>query len=616
MKFQCDRCKTRYSIADERVRGKILKIRCKNCSAVITVREGMEEGAAAGGNGSGPMPAIPAAAARPATAARAAGGGGGGGGGGSALQGAFAAVMSRPQVAVPPAPQPISPSDSFRAPVHIAEEWYLSVDGDQQGPFGLDQAKEWVLSRPPGEELYCWQEDFDDWLPIEKVSHFRGLRGRGDTLEGTPSPRARTATPPPLPAAPVGRAAARPETPMSLASLQQRAPVNEDTPKPLFDAAMRKIQERAASEAEPDADEADPFAALAKPAPRAAAPSPAPRPSVPAGKPTLPRPSGSKSNGEPAPIPVSTGMFEKVDNEPQGDGLDFDIGEASRIVKLPMLMAAARDAGGAAAPAADAGDGLPGVAKIAPGEAGKVGRGTASVAALRAPLAPLSDSALAEAQPSILAQSTLPARRSPLLLPLLIGGGVVLVALVVLMVVMLGGGDDDEPGLERSDVGGGELGGRDYVRGGAGGTEGEVEEPLIPGKPIEIKKRPPRPTGDGTGSIQNGTGTNPTGPLVTGPTDPGATPLQPGEVITELHRQALGNRRCYERALKKDPFLDVKSIPVKITIDAGGVVTGVTLGSHGDTVLGQCLMARLRQWSFRKSTKGISMNLTLTFEQQ
>src|SRR5262245_23409441 len=133
MKFQCDRCKTRYSIADERVRGKILKIRCKNCSAVITVREGMEEGAAPGGNGSGPMPALAAAAPRPAAAARPATGsvgGGGGGGGGSALQGAFAAVMSRPQQAAPPMPEPISPSDSFRAPVHIAEEWYLSVDGD------------------------------------------------------------------------------------------------------------------------------------------------------------------------------------------------------------------------------------------------------------------------------------------------------------------------------------------------------------------------------------------------------------------------------------------------------------------------------------------------------
>ena len=37
VKFLCDRCKTRYSIGDDRVRGKILKIRCKNCANVITV---------------------------------------------------------------------------------------------------------------------------------------------------------------------------------------------------------------------------------------------------------------------------------------------------------------------------------------------------------------------------------------------------------------------------------------------------------------------------------------------------------------------------------------------------------------------------------------------------
>src|SRR5687767_698985 len=43
MKFQCDRCKTRYSIADDKVRGKVLKIRCKNCSSIITVREGAAE---------------------------------------------------------------------------------------------------------------------------------------------------------------------------------------------------------------------------------------------------------------------------------------------------------------------------------------------------------------------------------------------------------------------------------------------------------------------------------------------------------------------------------------------------------------------------------------------
>src|SRR3954470_5700600 len=63
MKFQCDRCKTRYSIGEEKIRGKVLKIRCKNCSAVITVREGQSS---TGGEGStaSPMPTPDAVAAR------------------------------------------------------------------------------------------------------------------------------------------------------------------------------------------------------------------------------------------------------------------------------------------------------------------------------------------------------------------------------------------------------------------------------------------------------------------------------------------------------------------------------------------------------------------------
>ena len=39
MKFVCEQCKTKYSIDDGRVRGKVLKIRCKQCNHIITVRE-------------------------------------------------------------------------------------------------------------------------------------------------------------------------------------------------------------------------------------------------------------------------------------------------------------------------------------------------------------------------------------------------------------------------------------------------------------------------------------------------------------------------------------------------------------------------------------------------
>src|SRR5688500_9936486 len=39
MKFSCERCQTRYSIGDEKVRGKVLKIRCKTCGNIVVVRE-------------------------------------------------------------------------------------------------------------------------------------------------------------------------------------------------------------------------------------------------------------------------------------------------------------------------------------------------------------------------------------------------------------------------------------------------------------------------------------------------------------------------------------------------------------------------------------------------
>src|SRR5438477_12176863 len=72
MKIVCDKCATKYSIADEKVRGKVFKIRCKKCSHIIVVRGG--EGAAADSaspsDGGFPAeePSLQPAAARPAAA--------------------------------------------------------------------------------------------------------------------------------------------------------------------------------------------------------------------------------------------------------------------------------------------------------------------------------------------------------------------------------------------------------------------------------------------------------------------------------------------------------------------------------------------------------------------
>jgi predicted Zn finger-like uncharacterized protein len=205
VKFLCDRCKTRYSIGDDRVRGKILKIRCKNCANVITVREGMPEPDAVPVAAGAPRrnkttTAAPEVESSTATAQ------------GGALGAAFANAMSKP----PPA---------------LEEEWYVSIDGDQSGPFTLGEAQRWVGSKPFDAELHCWSEGFDDWLPVDKVSHFRGLRKKA-----APPP---VAAPPPLPRIGTGPARA--------ISTAARIPDEEHTPKPLFAATMASLEKSAAA---------------------------------------------------------------------------------------------------------------------------------------------------------------------------------------------------------------------------------------------------------------------------------------------------------------------------------------------------------------------------------
>src|SRR5687768_593457 len=41
MKFLCGSCRTKYQISEERVRGKILTIRCQKCGAKVLVRESL-----------------------------------------------------------------------------------------------------------------------------------------------------------------------------------------------------------------------------------------------------------------------------------------------------------------------------------------------------------------------------------------------------------------------------------------------------------------------------------------------------------------------------------------------------------------------------------------------
>src|SRR5690349_1390569 len=108
MKIVCDSCATKYSISDDKVRGKVFKIRCKKCSHIIVVRGTSD-----------------AAAAAPAAAGGAEGGG-----------------------------------------------WHLVVDGEQVGPLPESEIRARLARNEINGETYIWKEGLADWLKLSTVPEF------------------------------------------------------------------------------------------------------------------------------------------------------------------------------------------------------------------------------------------------------------------------------------------------------------------------------------------------------------------------------------------------------------------------------------------------------------
>jgi predicted Zn finger-like uncharacterized protein len=110
MKIVCESCGAKYSISDDRVVGKMFKIRCKKCSEVIVVR--------------GDQPHAAEAQAPEASAA------------GASAQTAI---------------------------------WHIVVDGEQAGPYTPAQLADMLTSGSVDWEAYVWSEGFDNWLPMRDV---------------------------------------------------------------------------------------------------------------------------------------------------------------------------------------------------------------------------------------------------------------------------------------------------------------------------------------------------------------------------------------------------------------------------------------------------------------
>jgi predicted Zn finger-like uncharacterized protein len=123
MKIVCDNCGAKYSIADEKVAGKVFKIRCKKCTHVIVVRGDQS-----------------AAADDAATSA-------GFDYGGEAV-------------------------------------WHVVVEGDQQGPFSPQQLGEMMTAGQIDWEAYVWKEGFDGWKPARDIPELVSAISGDDADQG------------------------------------------------------------------------------------------------------------------------------------------------------------------------------------------------------------------------------------------------------------------------------------------------------------------------------------------------------------------------------------------------------------------------------------------------
>ncbi|MFP2930329.1 GYF domain-containing protein, partial [Pyxidicoccus sp. 3LG] len=165
MNFTCDNCQKRYSIADEKVRGKTVKVRCKNCQNVITVEGPAEEEStrvvsladverirAQERSLADPAASAPAAAAPVTTAAP--------------VTRAPAAALQTPWDDEPTRAAPMKATGS---------PWFVMVRNKQEGPLDEGALREMVATGTVSGRSFFWQQGMADWKRGSDVPELAGL---------------------------------------------------------------------------------------------------------------------------------------------------------------------------------------------------------------------------------------------------------------------------------------------------------------------------------------------------------------------------------------------------------------------------------------------------------
>ncbi len=219
MKFLCDNCKAKYQIADEKVAGKTVRMKCRKCGHQIEVRAAVTETSVStssptGGGESVPRPmaaksglATSLSAAKPrAPAAGVApqtqnlGG----------LAGAFQRTVQDGPQTVPVGPQPNNPVE-----LSVTDEWYVAINGVPVGPVRISELRRKAASGAVTEESLCWQEGLEEWRPVRSIPELAAIvreaaQGNRPSLIAPAPNEGRGSTPPRAPQRVTGAPATAP----------------------------------------------------------------------------------------------------------------------------------------------------------------------------------------------------------------------------------------------------------------------------------------------------------------------------------------------------------------------------------------------------------------------
>ncbi len=156
MQFFCDQCKTKYSISDDKIAGKILKLRCKRCNNTIVLKD----------------PRTGVSTEKGESPSR----------GQQLLKDAFKKsfqeeLSSSHEVFPVASDMPEERTQIARIPVfedsHASEEWYLSDSRGQFGPMDFGEMVARIKRGEPDHDAVVWRDGFDDWKTIDRVPELR-----------------------------------------------------------------------------------------------------------------------------------------------------------------------------------------------------------------------------------------------------------------------------------------------------------------------------------------------------------------------------------------------------------------------------------------------------------